>query len=86
MLVVRYATGLGDHVVVAPATFSDSTCPHDIDMMLTVSTFLSWAVSDKSLMHIRYVALYFLYNFFALAWNPMRHVHKRALHIQLVKF
>jgi len=66
MLVVRYATGLGDHVVVSPAMFLDSSCPHDVDMMWTVSTFLSQAVLDMSLMHIGYVAWYFLYIF--LPW------------------
>jgi len=56
MLVVRYATSIGDHVVVAPATFLDLTCPHDVDTMLTVSTFLSLAVLDTSQMCIGYVA------------------------------
>jgi len=35
---VRYATGLRDHVVVAPATFLDSTCQHNVDSMLTQAT------------------------------------------------
>jgi len=71
MLVVRYATGLRDHVV-APTTFPDLACQHDVDTMLTVSTFLSQAV------HIGYVAWYFLYIYFTLAWNLMGHVRKRA--------
>jgi len=38
MFVMRYAAlGLG-HVVVAPATFSDSTCPHDVDNRQYVDT------------------------------------------------
>ena len=53
---MRYTLlGLG-HVVVAPATFLDSTSPHDVDTMLILSTFLSRAVLDTSLRSIGYVA------------------------------
>jgi len=95
---MRYAAlGLG-HVVVAPATFLDSTCPHDVDTMLTqatscqhtVNTFglgqYRTVVSDTSRKAYRICARYFLYIYLALVQNPMRHVHERVLQVQLFKF
>jgi len=94
---MRYAAlGLG-HVVVAPATFLDSTCPHDVDTMLTqamscqhtVNTFglgQYRTVSDTSRKAYRICAKYFLYIYLALVQNPMRHMHERVLQVQLFKF
>jgi len=49
MFLVRYAAGLKDHVVVAPATFSDSTCQHDVDSMLTQATSCPHTVNSFGL-------------------------------------
>jgi len=52
---MRYAAlGLG-HVVVAPATFSDSTCPHDVDNMLTQATSCQHTVNILDSGSIGYV-------------------------------
>jgi len=56
MFVIRYAAGLKDHVVVAPATFLDSTCQHDVDSMLTQATSCPHAVNILGSDSIGYVA------------------------------
>jgi len=66
VFVTRYAPLGLCHVVVAPATFSDSTRQHDVDSVNIRSTFWARAVSDTSLTRIGYVAWPLLCIFFSI--------------------